>query len=142
MKKDIEDFFKEKKPWSEVKDELLACYLEPYFSKIIQTHKPVNYIDCFAGRGKFEDGKNGSPVIALQALEKSLKLSTFKEATTKSYFIEPIYTQELIENLKEFKESANHRLDSHDEQNKAILVLAEQVKNMELIEWNNTKRSI
>ena len=35
-----------------------------------------------------------------------------------------------IENLKEFKESANHRLDSHDEQNKAILVLAEQVKNM------------
>ena len=35
-----------------------------------------------------------------------------------------------IESLKEFKESANHRLDSHDEQNKAILVLAEQVKNM------------
>ena len=35
-----------------------------------------------------------------------------------------------IENLKEFKESANHRLNNHDEQNKAILVLAEQVKNM------------
>ena len=35
-----------------------------------------------------------------------------------------------IESLKEFKKSANHRLNSHDEQNKAILVLAEQVKNM------------
>ena len=35
-----------------------------------------------------------------------------------------------IESLKDFKESANRRLDSHDEQNKAILVLAEQVKNM------------
>ena len=35
-----------------------------------------------------------------------------------------------IESLKEFKENANHRLNSHDEQNKAILVLAEQVKNM------------
>lgn len=35
-----------------------------------------------------------------------------------------------IESLKEFKESANRRLDSHDEQNKAILVLAEQVKSM------------
>nr|WP_193441564.1 hypothetical protein [Streptococcus suis] len=35
-----------------------------------------------------------------------------------------------IENLKEFKESANRRLDSHDEQSKAILVLAEQVKSM------------
>ena len=35
-----------------------------------------------------------------------------------------------IENLKEFKKSANRRLDSHDKQNEAILVLAEQVKNM------------
>ena len=35
-----------------------------------------------------------------------------------------------IENLREFKESENKRLDNHDEQNKAILVLAEQVKSL------------
>ena len=35
-----------------------------------------------------------------------------------------------IENLREFKTSANKRLDNHDEQNKAILVLAEQVKSL------------
>lgn len=35
-----------------------------------------------------------------------------------------------IENLREFKESASKRLDNHDEQNKAILVLAEQVKSL------------
>lgn len=35
-----------------------------------------------------------------------------------------------IENLHEFKISANKRLDNHDEQNKAILVLAEQVKSL------------
>ena len=35
-----------------------------------------------------------------------------------------------IENLKEFKESANRRLDSHDKKNEAILVLAEQVKSI------------
>ena len=35
-----------------------------------------------------------------------------------------------IENLREFKESANSRLDNHDEQNKAILVLADQVKSL------------
>ena len=35
-----------------------------------------------------------------------------------------------IESLKEFKESANRRLDNHDKQNEAILVLAEQVKSM------------
>ena len=35
-----------------------------------------------------------------------------------------------IENLNEFKRSANKRLDNHDEQDKAILVLAEQVKSL------------
>ena len=35
-----------------------------------------------------------------------------------------------IENLHEFKMAANKRLDNHDEQNKAILVLAEQVKSL------------
>ena len=35
-----------------------------------------------------------------------------------------------IENLNEFKTSANKRLDNPDEQNKAILVLAEQVKSL------------
>ena len=35
-----------------------------------------------------------------------------------------------IENLHEFKTSASKRLDNHDEQNKAILVLAEQVKSL------------
>ena len=35
-----------------------------------------------------------------------------------------------IEDLREFKASANKRLDNHDEQNKAILVLAEQVKSL------------
>lgn len=35
-----------------------------------------------------------------------------------------------IENLREFRMSANKRLENHDEQNKAILVLAEQVKSL------------
>ena len=35
-----------------------------------------------------------------------------------------------IENLREFKKTASRRLDSHEEQNKAILVLAEQVKGL------------
>ena len=65
MKKDTADFFVSKKEWSEVKDALLECYLTPYITKIIHTHKTVNYIDCFAGKGKFDDGKLGSPILAL-----------------------------------------------------------------------------
>ena len=41
MAKKNDDFFKEKKPWSEVKDELLGCYFKPYVSKILHTYKPL-----------------------------------------------------------------------------------------------------
>ena len=40
----------------------------PYITKIIHTHKTVNYIDCFAGKGKFDDGKLGSPILALNII--------------------------------------------------------------------------
>lgn len=42
MKKDTANFFVSKKEWSEVKDALLECYLKPYITKIIHTHKTVN----------------------------------------------------------------------------------------------------
>lgn len=72
MPKDNRDFFKKKKIWSEVKDELLGCYLVPYFNKILSMGNPILYVDCFAGKGKFDDGKDGSPLTALQSLDKSM----------------------------------------------------------------------
>lgn len=74
MPKRNDDFFKEKKIWSEVKDELLGCYLVPYFNKIFYTRKPILYVDGFAGKGKFDDGKHGSPLAALECLDKSISL--------------------------------------------------------------------
>ena len=50
MAKKNDDFFKEKKSWSMVKDELLKCYLKPYFQKILHTHHTIVYVDCFAGK--------------------------------------------------------------------------------------------
>jgi three-Cys-motif partner protein len=38
----------------------------------MKTNKPILYVDCFAGKGKFDDGKNGSPLTALDSLEKSI----------------------------------------------------------------------
>ena len=31
------------------------------------------YVDCFAGKGKFDDGKDGSPLVALDCLDTSLR---------------------------------------------------------------------
>lgn len=72
MSKDNRNFFKQKKIWSEVKDELLGCYLVPYFNKMMSMTNPILYVDCFAGKGKFDDGKNGSPLTALDSLDRSI----------------------------------------------------------------------
>lgn len=101
MYKDTEDFFEAKKEWSVIKDDLLACYLKPYFSKIIHTKKTVNYIDCFAGKGKFDDGTHGSPIIALDIMDDCLR-HTNMSVTPKvnTYFIELKYEKDLEANLQ------------------------------------------
>lgn len=72
MPKNNSDFFKEKKIWSEVKDELLGCYLKPYLSKVMFMRKPILYVDCFAGKGMFDDGKKGSPLIAAECIQQCI----------------------------------------------------------------------
>ena len=104
MKKDTKDFFVSKKEWSEVKDALLECYLTPYITKIIHTHKPVNYIDCFAGKGKFDDGNYGSPILALNIISNCIRKNRgFYFPKISKYFIEKDYADELSENLKAYK---------------------------------------
>lgn len=104
MSKKNDDFFKRKKIWSTVKDELLGCYLEPYFTKILCTRRPTLYIDCFAGKGKFDDGNLGSPLIALQILNKCINNyhgCSMPEISLK--FIELNYYRELATNTFEYK---------------------------------------
>ena len=101
MPKDNRDFFKTKKIWSEVKDELLGCYLVPYFNKILSMGHPILYVDCFAGKGRFDDGKNGSPLTALQSLEKSITAyhGRVPMPDVLMSFIELNYASDLTNNL-------------------------------------------
>lgn len=105
MPKDNKDFFKEKKIWSTIKDDLLGCYLVPYFAKILSMGNPILYVDCFAGKGKFDDGKPGSPIIALNSLQKSLNVSKHRIVPKISMkFIELNHAKELENNIPcEFK---------------------------------------
>ena len=103
MSKKNDDFFKEKKTWSEVKDELLGCYLKPYIQKVLNTRKPIVYVDCFAGKGMFEDGKAGSPIIALGTIKGCLELTQVKENTINPYFIDLNYSEELKRNIAYYK---------------------------------------
>ena len=101
MSKNNSDFFKEKNDWSVIKDRLLGCYLTPYFQKVLVTGKPICYIDCFAGKGKFEDGNVGSPLIALQIRDDCLRRTSRqdKQGAIRTWFIDVNYAAELKENI-------------------------------------------
>lgn len=101
MPKDNRDFFKQKKVWSMVKDELLGCYLVPYCNKILSSGNPILYVDCFAGKGRFDDGENGSPLTALKSLDSSISqyrcTRPMPEVNVK--FIELNYSKDLEGNI-------------------------------------------
>ena len=103
MSKDNSDFFEKKLLWSTVKDELLGCYLAPYLQKVICTHKPVYYIDCFAGKGRFNDGNPGSPLIALTTIDSCLQKTTIRSPEIESCYIDLNYAEDLKKNLTGYK---------------------------------------
>lgn len=102
MSKKNNDFFVEKKAWSVVKDELLRCYFMPYVSKILHTHRPLVYVDCFAGKGKFDDGKPGSPLIALEVIDKCKESTSMESTQIEATFIDLNYADDLRINLKKY----------------------------------------
>ena len=99
MSKKNNDFFRTKKDWSKVKDELLGCYLKPYVSKILHTGRPLIYVDCFAGKGKFEDGSFGSPLIALEIIETERMRSSAENPNIVPFFIDLNHADDLQRNL-------------------------------------------
>ena len=66
-------FFKGKRPWSKIKDQILGQYMPAYLAKVAKLGKPIILIDAFAGPGKFDDGSAGSPLLICQAAEKYVR---------------------------------------------------------------------
>ncbi|OEH86047.1 hypothetical protein BHU72_14545 [Desulfuribacillus stibiiarsenatis] len=95
-------FFVEKKEWSKTKDKLLGHYLKLYFNKILATRANVKYIDCFAGKGRFDDGEIGSPLMALEIAKEALKISKVHNSID-FCFIEKMYSNDLKDNTQQYK---------------------------------------
>lgn len=102
------DFFRAKRPWSKYKDFILGYYLEPYIPKVARLQKPIIIVDCFAGRGKFDDGEPGSPLIIAPLVkkwhdEKGIRISAeFIEADQDNY-------DELVKSLEAYRDIATPR---------------------------------
>ena len=102
MSKSNKDFFNKKNSWSEIKDRLLNGYLPQYFQKLLTSHRPIFYVDCFAGKGKFDDGNDGSPRIALKIRADCLQKTTINNNKINTCFVDLNYADELQRNISDF----------------------------------------
>jgi len=122
------NFFKEKKRWSVLKDEILDYYLTPYVAKIIRTGKPLLIFDCFAGKGKFDSGENGSPLIIAEHIKDNLRQSVGLGDKIKGFFIEKKYNADLLENLSGYLNTSV--LDGTFEDNLQRILSADKNSNI------------
>ena len=68
------------------------------------TYKPLVYVDCFAGKGKFEDGNPGSPLIALDIIDQCLHSTSVEKAPRiEATFIDLNYAEDLKVNLSGYR---------------------------------------
>ena len=148
------DFFKAKKEWSKTKDDILGKYLLPYFQKIFALKKPVCYVDCFAGKGVFEDGSIGSPLIAIEKISMAIAQSFFSPSVY-SYFIELNYADELktnierqnIKNFKchivdgKFEDNIDSILVNHQSDTVFLYIDPYGIKALNVEKFNNFKTS-
>lgn len=94
---DTNSFFSQKRAWSAIKDEVLRAYLTPYLAKVSRTRHPIIIADCFAGKGRFDDGSPGSPLIIAEAI--CHQLDTDATSKIKAIFIEKKYFADLQANV-------------------------------------------
>lgn len=81
------------KEHTKVKHKILEKYLKTWINVLSTCYRKVCFFDCFAGRGKYKDGQEGSPIIALRVASelKSKKTEigeielTFIEKDEKNY---------------------------------------------------------
>lgn len=90
-------------PHTAAKHLILKRYLDAWFPILGRHHKRINYIDGFAGPGKYETGEIGSPIIAIQSAAGHIAQGTLSgDVRINFIFVEKrrYYYQQLSEQLK------------------------------------------
>ena len=108
-----DSFFDKKRPWSERKDAILQYYLKPYLAKVAKLRRPILIVDGFAGRGKFRDGQDGSPLIICQKALEAHRAGT--EISVRCVEPDEHRHQTLQENLRPFPFAQAVRSDFADD---------------------------
>lgn len=65
---EVDGFFRAKRSWSKVKDEILGKYIDCYLKTVQRLERSILIVDGFAGPGVFGDDSHGSPLIICKAI--------------------------------------------------------------------------
>ena len=97
-----DEFFERPRSWSLLKYRVLNYYLSQYFPKVNQRYRsPAVVADLFAGRGRFDDGSDGSPIIISKLARQYKQLLGYENKVILAEAIER--DRELLrENVKEY----------------------------------------
>lgn len=68
MARDSDPFKWKYAPHTKAKHDILAYYLDGWYPILARWHGRLLFLDGFAGRGRYESGEEGSPLIALRRL--------------------------------------------------------------------------
>ncbi len=125
----MDKFFEKKRSWSKYKDELLVHYITIYFQKLLMTGKTICYVDFFSGKGKFQDGSKGSPMLVIDSAIEAMGKSRSLGNKIVGIFNDKEYEMELANNLKLYDEEIDYVVldmdfeDAHSE-------IVNQLKNV------------
>lgn len=110
MKRD--QFFNSAQTWSKRKHRLLGKYLVPFSSKVGSLSQEIYCVDGFAGRGRYDDGYEGSPLVMAHIADDCAKWtnpvtlrllnveSNRKNFASLSEVTEPWVTRGIVQNEK------------------------------------------
>lgn len=75
------------RPHTMAKHGILTAYLHQWFAKLADFGH-LTYLDGFAGRGRYEGGDDGSPIVALKALIEHQHFTKWANTNFKFIFVE------------------------------------------------------
>lgn len=94
--------FAEVLKWSEYKHELLKHYLHVWCYKLGKFSPELAFVDTCAGAGKYDDGKDGSPLIAAKYNDDPGMVSRGTGVTVYAFETDPEVFPQLVTNLQPF----------------------------------------
>ncbi|RKX66573.1 MAG: hypothetical protein DRP41_01745 [Thermodesulfobacteriota bacterium] len=110
--------FGQKKPWTKRKHIILENYLSAWIKVLKNKFEKIFYVDCFAGKGIYEDETHGSPLIAYEILTKGLSST----ATTFKLFL-------IEKDKKTFEELKDNLNKAEIKENKKIVFKKDNYQN-------------